>query len=55
MKVDKAMNYICNTEFTITDISSKLGFSNAQCFSTVFKKYSGVTPKEFKTLPNKDI
>lgn len=54
-KVDKAMNYICNTEFSITEISSKLGFSSAQYFSTVFKKYSGVTPKEFKTLRTKDI
>ncbi|MDQ0087895.1 AraC-like DNA-binding protein/quercetin dioxygenase-like cupin family protein [Paenibacillus anaericanus] len=54
-KLDKAMNYICNTEFSITEISSKLGFSSAQYFSTVFKKYSGVTPKEFKNLRTKDI
>lgn len=54
-KIDKAMSYICNSEFSITDISSKLGFSSAQYFSTVFKKYSGVTPKEFKTLRTKDI
>ncbi|OAB46753.1 hypothetical protein PBAT_08740 [Paenibacillus antarcticus] len=54
-KVDRAMNFICNTEFSITEISSKLGFSSAQYFSTVFKKYSGVTPKEFKTLRTKDI
>lgn len=54
-KVDKAMNYICNTELSITEISSKLGFSSAQYFATVFKKYSGVTPKEFKTLRTKDI
>lgn len=54
-KIDKAMNFICNTEFSITEISSKLGFSSAQYFSTVFKKYSGVTPKEFKTLRTKDI
>lgn len=54
-KVDKAMNYISNTELSITEISSRLGFSSAQYFSTVFKKYSGVTPKEFKTLRTKDI
>ncbi|WP_449600213.1 AraC family transcriptional regulator [Paenibacillus sp. Marseille-Q9583] len=54
-KIDKAMNYICNTELSITEISSKLQFSSAQYFSTVFKKYSGVTPKEYKNLRTKDI
>lgn len=54
-KIDRAMNFVCNTEMTITEISTKLGFSSAQYFSTVFKKYTGVTPREFKTLRNKDI
>lgn len=54
-KIELAMNYICNSNLTVTTISSKLGFSSGQYFATVFKKYTGVTPREFKTLRNKDI
>ncbi len=45
-KVDRAMRYLCDTDLTMTAIASKLDFCNTQYFSTVFKKYTGMTPRE---------
>ncbi len=35
---------------TISDAAYHLNFSSAQYFSTVFKKYTGVTPTEYRSL-----
>lgn len=54
-KVDKAMRWLTETTLSIAEITSKLGFSSTQYFSTVFKRYTHVTPGEFKTITSKDI
>ncbi|MEG2420575.1 MAG: AraC family transcriptional regulator [Oscillospiraceae bacterium] len=47
-KIDQAMRYIIAGNLDMTKIASKLGFSSAQYFATVFKKYTGDTPSFFK-------
>ena len=54
-KVDRGIRYILDTSLSIGEVASKLGFSSAQYFSTVFKKYTGMTPREFKARENRDI
>lgn len=46
-KIDRAISYITSERMQFSEVSSILGFSSAQYFSTVFKKYTGVTPSEF--------
>lgn len=48
IKIEKAKILIRNNKLSITDLAYDLGFSTASYFSTVFKKYQGVTPTEFK-------
>jgi len=47
-KINYAMNNIYH--HTSTELSESLGFSSVQYFSTIFKKYTGVTPKEYRML-----
>lgn len=54
-KVDKAMHCLTESDLTMTQIAEKLGFSSTQYFSTVFKKYTYVTPKEYKCMVGKNI
>ena len=46
-KIDRAISYITTEQMQFSEVASILSFSSAQYFSTVFKKYTGVTPSEF--------
>ncbi len=37
-----------HTSFTIHQIASEIGYSNAAYFSTIFKKHYGVSPREWR-------
>ena len=54
-KVDKAMRWLTGTELTIAQIASRLGFSSTQYFSTVFKRYTRMTPGEYRNMSDKDV
>lgn len=49
-KVESAMQKLMDTDLSISDIAAHLGFSSAQYFSTVFKKYTHVTPTEYRNM-----
>jgi len=49
IKIKKAKELIRKKEYSITNLAYDLGFSTASYFSTVFKKYQGITPTEFKS------
>ena len=53
LRVENAKLQLLNSNLSITKISAKLGFENAFYFSKVFKKYTGVSPTEFKENANK--
>lgn len=54
IKIEKSKEYIATHQYMIYEVSDKLGFDNAYYFSKVFKKVTGMTPREFeKTLLNK--
>lgn len=47
MRLQAALDLLRSNEYTISEIAWRVGFSNAQYFSTVFKNHFSVTPKNF--------
>jgi len=47
-KVQEAKRLLEYTDFSLVEISACLGFTSQQYFHTVFKKYGGITPKEYR-------
>ncbi len=56
-KIHIAKNYFYFTEYSIADVTFKLGYNESSYFSKVFKKYEGKTVKEYKieNCGNKDF
>ncbi len=48
--IDKAKNDLLVTDKTISEIAFELGFEYPHYFSRLFKKKTGVTPSEFRTI-----
>jgi YesN/AraC family two-component response regulator len=48
VRIEKAIELLVNTDFTIRMISEKIGFSNDNYFNKVFKKVVGIPPGEFR-------
>lgn len=48
LKIDKAKQWIRETDMNFAQIAAKLAFDNPQYFSRVFKRCTGMTPSEFK-------
>jgi AraC-like DNA-binding protein len=46
--LDEAKRRLNDTNHPITDIAIDLGFPSSQYFATVFKRYVGVSPREFR-------
>lgn len=47
-KLEKAKEYLKNTDMKVYEIADVLGFENTTYFSHFFKKYAGISPKEYK-------
>ncbi len=47
-KLERAKDYLENTDMKIFEIADALGFENTTYFSHFFKKYTNVSPKEYK-------
>ena len=50
IKIDKAKEFLLTEKLTITSIAYKVGFENLSYFYRKFKEFTGVSPKEFKQL-----
>ena len=48
LRLSKAENLLLSTNKSITDISIETGFSTTSYFISKFKKYKGVTPRQFR-------
>lgn len=48
MRIEKAKEYMESTERKIYEISEAVGFDDTGYFSRVFKKYTGMSPREYK-------
>lgn len=47
-KIEKAKEYLKYTDMKVYEIAEKLGFENTTYFSSFFKKYTSVSPKDYK-------
>lgn len=50
VRKDLALKYIHDRKLTLTEISFMLGFSEMSSFSRAFKRWTGESPKEFRSL-----
>jgi len=55
IRVEKSKYLLLNTNISILDIAQKIGFNYQNHFAATFKKFTGVSPNEFrKTLGHKE-
>lgn len=47
MKISRAKTLLLEQDMKVYEIADQLGFESAFYFSKVFKKVSGVSPREF--------
>ena len=47
-RIEKAKDYLTDTDWKIYKISQAVGFEDTGYFSRVFKKYTGISPTEYK-------
>lgn len=50
-RICQAKRFLNETSLNISEIGYKCGFNSAQSFTRVFKKHTGMTPKQFRELP----
>ena len=53
VRLSHAREYLRNTDLSIAEIGEKTGYSNSSTFTTTFKKYSGVSPSEYRKASGK--
>ncbi|WP_274319539.1 helix-turn-helix domain-containing protein [Paenibacillus qinlingensis] len=55
IKIAKAKSLLEMQRMNITEISNSLGFNDIQTFTRLFKKYTGISPSQYKGLFNKNF
>ena len=48
VRVEESKRLLANTDYSIIDIALATGFEDQSYFSKVFKKYTGLTPKQYR-------
>lgn len=48
VQIEESKRLLANTDFSIIDIAVATGFEDQSYFSKVFKKYTGLTPKQYR-------
>ena len=48
LRIAAAKGYLENSNKNIAEISATVGYDNALYFSRLFKKYTGLTPSEYR-------
>jgi AraC family transcriptional regulator len=49
-RIEKAKEFLLYTEYTLTEIAFKLGYSSTAHISRQFKQTTGMTPSDFKMI-----
>lgn len=47
-RMEEAVRLLLSTEMHVYEISEKIGYGNPKYFSQLFKKYTGVSPREYR-------
>ena len=48
IRIEESKRLLSNTDYSIIDIAIAVGFEDQSYFSKVFKKYTGMTPKQYR-------
>lgn len=48
VRIEESKRLLSNTDFSIIDIAVAVGFEDQSYFSKVFKKYTGITPRQYR-------
>ena len=48
MRINEAMNLLCNTEDSMAEIADKIGFCNPNYFHKIFKQYMDISPLAYR-------
>ena len=48
IRMKKAMDWIQETDLQVQQIANKVGFEDASYFTSVFRKFYGLTPKQYR-------
>ena len=48
VRVEEAERLLTNTDYPIIDIAVACGYRDQSYFTTVFKKYTGLTPRQYR-------
>lgn len=52
LRIQKAKNYLIQTDYDIAEIAASVGYGDLKYFSKLFKKNTGLSPSEFRKLYN---
>jgi AraC-like DNA-binding protein len=52
LRAQLAIEYLSDPLLTVSDASAKLGFADLRAFQRRFKRWTGMTPSEFRTRDN---
>ena len=52
LRCQKARYLLVNSDLSVSEVSAVTGFKSPHYFSTVFKKYTGSSPNDFRKLEN---
>jgi two-component system response regulator YesN len=53
VKMEKAKELLASSNYKVNQIAEMVGYSDQRYFCLVFKKYSGMTPTQFRDMRNK--
>ena len=48
LRITNAMHMLDNTEYTVSQVASAVGYTNTQYFHRLFQKHTGMTPMEYR-------
>jgi len=54
-RLNQAVHLLSHTSLPITDIIYMVGYDNTSYFYRIFKEKHGMSPKEFRSMENKDV
>lgn len=49
-RIEKSLNYLANSDYSIVDIATNVGFSDSNYFSKVFGKIKGCSPTKYRKM-----
>jgi two-component system response regulator YesN len=49
IRIEKAKEFLTNPHIKVLEISEKVGFNNAEYFTRIFKRHTGITPVHYRS------